>query len=101
MPIAPLRCILIGVNETETFPFLHVAYSTSGKQDAFNFLNGTMGYANAQRTLNYIRIFTEFISQPEYVNLIPMVGVIDDPVGRTIGRETLASLCVAVRKAGS
>lgn len=38
-------------------------YNHSGKLGQVDFLNGVMGVANAQRTLNYIRIFTEFISQ--------------------------------------
>jgi hypothetical protein len=35
-----------------------------GRLGTIGFLNGPMGYANAQRTLNYIRIMAEFISQP-------------------------------------
>ena len=55
-----------------------------------------MGYANAQRMLNYIRIFTEFISQPEYANVVVMFGITNEPVLGTIGRETLTSLCVTI-----
>jgi len=55
-----------------------------------------MGYANAQRMLNYIRIFTEFITQPEFANVVVMFGVVNEPVLGTIGRESLTSLCVAV-----
>lgn len=33
---------------------------------------GAMGIANAQRTLSYLRTFVEFISQPEYVDVVPM-----------------------------
>ena len=72
------------------------AFNHSGKKDSFNFLNGPMGYANAQRTLNYIRIFTEFISQPEYTSVIPMFCIINEALVGIIGRETLTSLCVAV-----
>lgn len=43
-----------------------------------NFLNGVMGIANAQRALDYIRIITEFISQPEYKDVIPMFGIINE-----------------------
>ena len=57
---------------------------------------GDMGYANAQRMLNYIRIFTEFITQPEYANVVVMFGTMNEPVLGTIGRETLTSLCVAI-----
>lgn len=54
-----------------------------------------MGLANAQRTLNYIRIFAEFISQPEYANVVPMFGIMNEPLVGIIGQETLTSLCVA------
>ncbi|KAJ7895010.1 hypothetical protein B0H13DRAFT_1885734 [Mycena leptocephala] len=37
----------------------------SGKRGQIGFLNGIMGVANAQRSLDYIRIFAEFISQPD------------------------------------
>jgi glucan 1,3-beta-glucosidase len=33
-----------------------------------------MGVANAQRSLDYIRIITEFISQPEYLPVVPFFG---------------------------
>jgi len=38
-----------------------------------------MGYANAQRTLNVIRTVTEFISQPEIRNVVPMFSVLNEP----------------------
>lgn len=82
------------VSKTALCPL--AAFNHSGKKGTFNFLNGPMGYANAQRMLNYIRIFTEFISQPEYVNVIPMFGIINEALSGTIGRDTLTSLCVAV-----
>jgi hypothetical protein len=53
-----------------------------------------MGIANAQRTLNYIRIITQFISQPEYRDVVPMFGVINEALIATIGRDVLESLCV-------
>ena len=39
-----------------------------------NWLNGVMGVANAQRSLDYIRILTEFITQPEYAPVVPYFG---------------------------
>jgi len=51
-----------------------------------------MGLANAERMLGYIRTITEFISQPEYVNLIPIFGVLNEPLLKTIGVDTLNSL---------
>jgi len=51
-----------------------------------------MGIANAQRTLDYIRIITEFISQPEYQDLIPMFSVVNEALLSTIGKNALTSL---------
>jgi len=53
---------------------------------------GTMGIANAQRVLNYIRIFTEFFSQPEWKNVVTMFGIINEPVVGSIGDDALQSL---------
>ncbi|KAG8807447.1 hypothetical protein FRC17_004454, partial [Serendipita sp. 399] len=54
-------------------------WNHSGRLGPINFLNGVMGVANAQRTLDYIRILAEFISQPEYRNVIPFFGIINEP----------------------
>jgi hypothetical protein len=51
-----------------------------------------MGIANAQRTLDYIRIITEFISQPEYRELIPLFGIVNEALMTTIGQDVLTSL---------
>jgi hypothetical protein len=50
-----------------------------------------MGMANAQRLLNYIRIITEFISQPEYQNLVVMFGIINEASSSDIGMEVITS----------
>lgn len=34
--------------------------------------NGVMGIANAQRTLTYLRILVEFISQDQYRDVVPV-----------------------------
>ncbi|CAG7854560.1 Probable glucan 1,3-beta-glucosidase D; AltName: Full=Exo-1,3-beta-glucanase D [Serendipita indica DSM 11827] len=44
-----------------------------------NWLNGVMGIANAQRSLDYIRIITQFISQPEYAPVVPYFGIVNEP----------------------
>ena len=51
-----------------------------------------MGLANAERSLDYIRTLTEFILQPEYVDLIPMFGILNEPFSQTIGKDQLESL---------
>jgi len=35
-------------------------------------MNGVMGIANAQRTLTYLRIITEFVSQSQYRDVVGM-----------------------------
>ena len=51
-----------------------------------------MGIANAQRTLDYIRIITEFISQPEYQDLILLWGIVNEAPIPQIGQDVLTSL---------
>ena len=68
-------------------------YNHSGKGGlVVGFLRGTMGLANAQRMLNYIRIFTEFFSQPEWKDVIVMFGIMNEPIQGAIGEEQLRSL---------
>jgi len=66
-------------------------YNHSGRLSTVNFLNGNMGLANAERTLYYIRVLTEFISQPQYRNLIPIFGVINEPLVGVVGMDQITS----------
>ncbi len=50
-----------------------------------------MGLANAQRTLYYIRVLTEFISQPEYRNLVPVFGIVNEALVGIIGMDEITS----------
>ncbi|KAI0082781.1 exo-beta-1,3-glucanase [Panus rudis PR-1116 ss-1] len=64
-------------------------WNHSGRLGTINFLNGPMGYANAQRSLDYIRILAEFISQPQYRDVVVMFGITNEPQGPTFGLENL------------
>ena len=60
------------------------AYNHGGKVNTdfkigINWLNGPMGLANAQRSLNYIRQLAEFVSQPDIRPVVPMLTVINEP----------------------
>jgi glucan 1,3-beta-glucosidase len=55
-----------------------------------------MGLANAQRALDYIRIITEFISQPEWVNVVPVFSIINEALVSTIGTDQITTLYVSV-----
>ncbi|KAI0302303.1 glycoside hydrolase family 5 protein [Multifurca ochricompacta] len=77
--------------DLHTVPGSQNGYNHSGKGGQINFLNGIMGIANAQRTLDYIRIITEFISQPEYRNVVPMFGIINEALVTTIGKDQMTA----------
>jgi aryl-phospho-beta-D-glucosidase BglC (GH1 family) len=77
--------------DLHTIPGSQNGYNHSGKSGQINFLDGFMGLANAQRTLDYIRIITEFISQPEYRNVVPMFGIVNEALVSTIGQNELTS----------
>jgi glucan 1,3-beta-glucosidase len=51
-----------------------------------------MGFANAQRSLDIIRVIAEFISQPQYRNVVSMFGFINEPQAPTFGQGALSSL---------
>ncbi|KAJ3970001.1 glycoside hydrolase family 5 protein [Lentinula raphanica] len=75
--------------DLHTIPGSQNGYNHSGKLGQVNFLNGVMGIANAQRTLNYIRIITEFITQQEYLDVVPMFGIVNEALLSTIGKDQL------------
>ncbi|KAK1221389.1 hypothetical protein PQX77_015796 [Marasmius sp. AFHP31] len=63
----------------------------SGRRGDVNFLRGPMGYANAQRTLDIIRVIAEFISQPQYRDVVTMFGPVNEPREVQIGKDSIAS----------
>jgi glucan 1,3-beta-glucosidase len=56
----------------------------SGKKGTIGVLQGPMGIANAQRSLDYIRILAEFISQDQYKEVVTMFGVTNEPRQNTM-----------------
>lgn len=78
--------------ELHTAPGSQNGLNHSGRLGPINFLNGPMGVANAQRTLEYIRVITEFISQPEYEPVVQAFGMVNEPLLGIIGRDPLNSL---------
>ncbi|KAJ6502722.1 glycoside hydrolase [Mycena vitilis] len=75
--------------DLHTIPGSQNGYNHSGKDGQINFLNGIMGIANAQRAIDYIRIITEFISQPEYQDVVQMFSVVNEARMQDIGRPQL------------
>ncbi|KAJ3731452.1 glycoside hydrolase family 5 protein [Lentinula guzmanii] len=58
-------------------------------------LNGVMGIANAQRTLTYLRILVEFISQDQYRDVVPVLGIVNEILWGTIGETSVQSFYYA------
>ncbi|KAF7441072.1 hypothetical protein PC9H_001421 [Pleurotus ostreatus] len=65
-------------------------WNHSGRLGQTNFLNGPMGIANAERTLDVIRVMTQFISQPQYKDVVTMFGILNEPQGTQVGQEQLS-----------
>lgn len=57
-----------------------------------NWLYGTMGLANAQQTLEVLRSLTQFITQPEYTNVVTLLSVVNEVQSETLSVETVLSL---------
>ncbi|KAF8636641.1 hypothetical protein AX17_003449 [Amanita inopinata Kibby_2008] len=84
--------------DLHSLPGSQNGWNHSGRFGTINFLNGPMGFANAQRSLDYIRILTEFISQPQYRDVITMFGIINEPAGNIMGHGVLGSFYVEAYK---
>ncbi|KAI0628401.1 glycoside hydrolase [Trametes polyzona] len=77
--------------DLHTIPGSQNGFNHSGKNGAINWMNGPMGLANAERSLDYMRIITEFISQPEWKDLIPVFGLINEPFMGKLSRPVVES----------
>ncbi|KAH9925883.1 glycoside hydrolase [Epithele typhae] len=73
--------------DLHTAPGSQNGYNHSGKIGAINWMKSVMGLANAERTLDYIRIITEFISQPEWRDVVPMFGMLNEPYLNKVGTQ--------------
>ncbi|KIJ11889.1 glucan 1,3-beta-glucosidase [Paxillus involutus ATCC 200175] len=82
--------------DLHTIPGSQNGYNHSGKLGSINFLNGVMGLANAERALDYIRIITEFISQPEWQPVVPAFSIMNEPLVSTIGMDQITSFYLLV-----
>ena len=65
-------------------------WNHSGRLGSVNMLNGPMGLANAQRSLDYIRIIAEFILQPQYQDVVTMFGITNEPQEAVVGLDQLS-----------
>ncbi|CAK5275468.1 unnamed protein product [Mycena citricolor] len=77
--------------DLHTVPGSQNGNNHSGRLSPVNFLSGNMGLANAERTLYYVRVLTEFISQPAFRDLIPVFGIVNEALLGVIGIDALTS----------
>jgi len=61
----------------------------SGRIGSVGFLNGVMGVTNGQRAISYIQTLVQFISQPEYQNVVTMFHPVNEPYATTFGEQVL------------
>ncbi|KAK4689910.1 glucan 1,3-beta-glucosidase, partial [Tremellales sp. Uapishka_1] len=66
-------------------------WNHSGKVGPVNWMYGVMGIANAQRHLEYIRSFTEFISQDGIKQVVPMFGLVNEVEADVVGMGVMES----------
>lgn len=78
--------------DLHTTPGSQNGYNHSGKDGQIDFMNGVMGIANAQRLMGYIRVITEFISQDEYKDVVPVFGILNEPRVAVIGMTQMTNL---------
>ncbi|KXN84327.1 putative glucan 1,3-beta-glucosidase D [Leucoagaricus sp. SymC.cos] len=74
-------------------------WNHSGKSGSVNFMYGVMGIANAQRTLTYLRIITEFVSQDQYRDVVGIVGIVNEILWGTISQTPVQSFYYAAYEA--
>ncbi|KAF8322656.1 glycoside hydrolase [Clavulina sp. PMI_390] len=75
--------------DLHTMPGSQNGFNHSGRLGLVNWLMGTMGIANAQRGLDYIRIITEFISQPQYSH-VALWSFTNEAILSKIGKDILS-----------
>ncbi|WWC91478.1 uncharacterized protein L201_006424 [Kwoniella dendrophila CBS 6074] len=64
-------------------------WNHSGKSGSVNWMYGVMGIANAQRSLETIRSITEYISQDGVKQVVPLFGLVNEVMSKTVGRDVL------------
>ncbi|EPB82458.1 hypothetical protein HMPREF1544_10797 [Mucor circinelloides 1006PhL] len=65
--------------ELHTAPGSQNGWNHSGKAGMVGFLNGTEGESNADRTLQIATEMIRFFDKPEWTNVVPLFGVLNEP----------------------
>ncbi|KAG0364226.1 glycoside hydrolase superfamily [Gamsiella multidivaricata] len=73
--------------ELHAAPGSQNGWNHSGRSGQINWINGTDGAANAQRTLSYVQQMATFFSSPDYAHVSPIMGALNEPAAYLIGGE--------------
>ncbi|KAF9946030.1 hypothetical protein BGZ72_000751 [Mortierella alpina] len=73
--------------ELHAAPGSQNGWDHSGKVGVINWINGTNGVANAQRTLSYLQQMSTFFASPDYAHVNPIVGLLNEPIANLIGSD--------------
>ena len=66
-------------------------WNHSGHLGTINWMRSPMGLANAQRSLQYIRTFAQFISQEQYAPVVQLFGFVNEPNSGGISQALVGS----------
>ncbi|TKA61355.1 hypothetical protein B0A49_11573, partial [Cryomyces minteri] len=64
-------------------------WNHSGRQGRINWLNGTNGALNGQRTLDIHDQLSKFFAQPRYKNIVTMYGLVNEPRMTALDKPTV------------
>ncbi|KAF9939560.1 hypothetical protein BGZ65_010142 [Modicella reniformis] len=75
--------------ELHAAPGSQNGWNHSGRLGQINWINGTMGTRNAQRTILYLQYMANFFSNPSYIHVSPLMGLLNEPAAFAIGPENV------------
>ncbi|KAF8950385.1 hypothetical protein BGZ52_002693 [Haplosporangium bisporale] len=77
--------------ELHAAPGSQNGWNHSGRSGLINWLNGTMGTVNAQRTATYVQQLATFFASPAYAHVGPIMGMLNEPAAYEIGAQKVKS----------
>lgn len=77
--------------ELHTAPGSQNGWNHSGKAGLIGFLNGTEGEVNGERTLQIATEMIRFFDKPEWSNVVPIFGVLNEPAMMVLPAEKVKS----------
>ncbi|KAF9387945.1 hypothetical protein CPB97_001836 [Podila verticillata] len=77
--------------ELHAAPGSQNGWNHSGRSGKIDWLIGTMGTVNAQRTVTYVQKLATFFASPAYAHVGPIMGMLNEPAAFVIGAEKVKS----------